>query len=75
MEMATKELSVDLTQATWFKSSKSGPNCDNCVEVAYVIGAVGVRDSKDKAGPALVFAPGDWQAFVASARGGLFGRN
>ena len=25
---------MDLTQATWFKSSKSGPNCDNCVEVA-----------------------------------------
>ncbi|MEV0424947.1 DUF397 domain-containing protein [Micromonospora sp. NPDC049836] len=68
--MATKEFPVDLTQATWFKSSKSGPNCDNCVEVAYVPGAVGVRDSKDKTGPALVFAPGDWHAFVAGARSG-----
>ena len=57
MEMATKRFPEDLTQATWFKSSKSGPNCDNCVEVAYVIGAVGVRDSKDKTGPALVFRP------------------
>ena len=46
--MATKRFPEDLTQATWFKSSKSGPNCDNCVEVAYVTGAVGVRDSKDK---------------------------
>ena len=69
-----KEFPVDLTQAGWFKSSKSGPNCDNCVEVAYVTGAVGVRDSKDKTGPALVFAPGDWHAFVASTRDGAFGR-
>ncbi|MEH0937280.1 DUF397 domain-containing protein [Micromonospora psammae] len=70
--MATKRVRRDLTQATWFKSSKSGPNCDNCVEVAYVPGVVGVRDSKDKTGPALVFAPGDWHAFVAGARDGAF---
>lgn len=74
MEMATKEFPVDLTHATWFKSSKSGPNCDNCVEVAYVTGVVGVRDSKDKTGPALVFAPGDWHAFVTGARDGVFAR-
>lgn len=72
MEMATKEFPVDLRHATWFKSSKSGPNCDNCVEVAYVTGAVGVRDSKDKTGPALVFAPGDWHAFVTRTRSGGF---
>lgn len=65
---------MDLTGATWFKSSKSGPNCDNCVEVAYVTGAVGVRDSKDKTGPALVFAPASFRAFVGGARGGAFGR-
>ncbi|MER7460472.1 DUF397 domain-containing protein [Micromonospora sp. NPDC126480] len=73
--MATKEFPVDLTQATWFKSSKSGPNCDNCVEVAYVTGAVGVRDSKDRSGPALTFSPGGWRAFVTGARGGTFGRD
>ncbi|WBB65703.1 DUF397 domain-containing protein [Micromonospora sp. WMMD812] len=71
--MATKRFPVDLTQATWFKSSKSGPNCDNCVEVAYVTGAVGVRDSKDRTGPALIFAPGDWREFVARTREGSFG--
>lgn len=75
MEMATKRFPGDLTQAAWFKSSRSGPNCDNCVEVAYVIGAVGVRDSKDKTGPALVFAPGEWNAFVADARNGAFGQH
>jgi hypothetical protein len=72
--MATKG-SLDLTQAAWFKSSKSGPNCDNCVEVAYVTGAVGVRDSKDKTGPALIFSRADWQAFVAGARSGAFVRD
>jgi hypothetical protein len=69
--MATKRFPVDLTHARWFKSSRSGPNCDNCVEVAFVAGAVGVRDSKDPSGPALVFAPGDWHAFVDGARDGV----
>lgn len=68
MEMATKRVLADLTQASWFKSSRSGPNCDNCVEVAFVPGAVGVRDSKDPTGPALVFAPGDWLAFVGGTK-------
>ncbi|WP_229399005.1 DUF397 domain-containing protein [Micromonospora okii] len=73
--MATKGFHGDLTQATWFKSSKSGPNCDNCVEVAYVTDAVGVRDSKDKSGPNLTFTPVDWHAFVAGARNGMFARD
>ncbi|QKW15399.1 DUF397 domain-containing protein [Verrucosispora sp. NA02020] len=58
-------------QRGWFKSSKSGPNCDNCVEVnADTAGVVGVRDSKDKAGPVLSFAPLDFVAFVDAARRG-----
>jgi hypothetical protein len=75
VEIATEELPVDLTQATWFKSSKSGPNCDNCVEVGYATGAVGVRDSKDRTGPVLVFDPRDWHAFVAGARQGRFSQD
>ncbi|MEU0078511.1 DUF397 domain-containing protein [Micromonospora tulbaghiae] len=50
----------------WFKSSKSGPNCDNCVEVRDG-DTVGVRDTKDRGGPALTFAPGAWQAFATAA--------
>lgn len=60
---------------TWFKSSKSGPNCDNCVEVnvgGAVPGAVAVRDTKDRQGPALAFAPAGYQRFVDAVRqGGL----
>ncbi|WP_019901296.1 DUF397 domain-containing protein [Salinispora arenicola] len=56
----------DLTGAMWRKSSRSGGNGGQCVEVAdNLSGVVGVRDSKDPTGPALVFGPTAWRAFVA----------
>ncbi|MEU8327430.1 DUF397 domain-containing protein [Micromonospora sp. NPDC048839] len=43
----------------------SGRADGNCVEVVdNVPGIVGVRDSKDPAGPALLFGPVAWRAFV-----------
>lgn len=57
---------MDLIGATWRKSTRSGSGGGNCVEVADNLpGVVGVRDSKDPAGPALVFRPASWRAFVA----------
>ncbi|MCG5445551.1 DUF397 domain-containing protein [Micromonospora sp. NIE79] len=57
---------MDLTNATWRKSRRSGSSGGNCVEVADNLpGVVGVRDSKDPAGPALTFGPAAWRAFVA----------
>ncbi|WP_063059598.1 DUF397 domain-containing protein [Nocardia sienata] len=53
----------DLTGVSWFKSSYSQPSGD-CVEVAHATDAVGVRDSKNPAGPMLVFAPAEWDAFI-----------
>lgn len=54
----------DLSQANWFKSSRSGGSKE-CVEVAFLNGGnVAVRDSKDPSGPALVFSPGEWDAFT-----------
>ena len=42
---------MDLTSATWRKSSYSGGNGGNCVEVAVLAGGRrAVRDSKDPAG-------------------------
>jgi Domain of unknown function (DUF397) len=59
--------------ASWVKSSFSGPQ-GNCVEVARVDdGAVAVRNSRYPAGPALVFTPAEWDAFLAGARAGEFG--
>ncbi|MGC5014097.1 DUF397 domain-containing protein [Streptosporangium sp. DT93] len=54
---------VDLTTATWRKSSLSGANGD-CVEVADLGGVVAVRDSKNPGGPALVLTRDTWSAFV-----------
>jgi hypothetical protein len=62
---------MDLTSVDWRKSRKSGNNGGNCVEVARSLrGIVAVRDSKDPEGPALLFAPGDWQTFAASVKAG-----
>ncbi|GAA2503655.1 hypothetical protein GCM10010406_45270 [Streptomyces thermolineatus] len=49
----------------WFKSSYSDNEGGNCVEVAVAPGAVHVRDSKDRGGPSLAFAPDAWAAFTA----------
>jgi hypothetical protein len=70
--MTSKGLSVDLSSAVWRKSSRSGPYTDNCVEVAFVGGAIAVRDSKDPGGGVLVFTPGEWDAFVDGAKAGEF---
>jgi hypothetical protein len=60
---------MDLTGALWRKSSRSSGNGGDCVEVADNLpGVVGVRDSKDRTGPALTFDPTSWRAFVASVK-------
>lgn len=97
-----KDLRVDLTQAAWRKSTRSGPYSDNCVEVAEVqvevgtqahphwrtssrsqlgqdcvqvaamVDAVAVRDSKHPDGPVLLFTQGEWDAFIGGAKDGEF---
>ncbi|WP_433346739.1 DUF397 domain-containing protein [Micromonospora sp. CA-111912] len=60
---------MDLTGAVWRKSTRSSGNQGDCVEVAdNLSGVVGVRDSKDRRGPVLVFAPANWSAFVTYAK-------
>ncbi|MBE1492395.1 DUF397 domain-containing protein [Plantactinospora soyae] len=54
----------DLEPAVWRKSSRSSPNGSNCVEVAGLAEAVGVRDSKDVTGPVLRFTPYAWASFT-----------
>ncbi|WP_280497092.1 DUF397 domain-containing protein [Nocardia asiatica] len=65
-------MNTSLSDVTWFKSSYSSAEKD-CVEVAFVgANSVGVRDSKDPAGPALVFTPTEWDSFISCiARGDL----
>jgi hypothetical protein len=60
----------NLRDADWRISSFSGTG-SSCVEVAANLpGIVAVRDSKDRRGPALVFAPSQWRALVGTIRHG-----
>ena len=62
---------MDLTRAEWRKSSYSGGNGGACVEVGRNLpNVVAVRDSKNPAGPALVFPAAGWQGFTASVKAG-----
>jgi hypothetical protein len=60
---------MDLSNATWRKSSYSGGNGGNCVEVAALPDSSrAVRDSKNPDGPKLTFTPAAWQAFTTAVR-------
>lgn len=72
MEIATKGYSIDLDDARWFTSSRGGPDHANRVEVAFVGEAIAVRDSQNPDGPALIFTPAEWDAFVGGAKDGEF---
>jgi uncharacterized protein DUF397 len=72
VEIETKGLRVNLANAVWQKSTRSGPVSDNCVEIAFVDGAVAMRDSKHPDGPVLLFTAEEWDAFVEGAKDGEF---
>jgi hypothetical protein len=58
---------TDLPHAQWQKSSYSGDNGGSCIEVATLAGGtIGVRDSKDPHGPALIFPAAAWATFVTT---------
>ena len=61
----------DLSRAHWRKSSHSSGN-GACVEIAETSDLIAVRDSKDPAGPKLVFTAPEWEAFTAGVRDGEF---
>ncbi|WP_282090526.1 DUF397 domain-containing protein [Streptomyces tendae] len=60
---------IDLSTVTWRKSSYSNQDGGNCVEVAPNLPSlVPVRDSKDPARGALLFAVPAWAAFLDGVR-------
>jgi uncharacterized protein DUF397 len=58
----------------WFTSSFSGGNGDSCVEVAFLPGAVAVRDTKDRTLPPHRHSRSSWTEFLAAVRSGEFTR-
>lgn len=54
----------DRVDVRWRKSSHSGPQGGECVEVAALAPVVAVRDSKDPGGPRLSFGVGEWRVFA-----------
>jgi hypothetical protein len=56
------------TTSNWRKSSYSGANGGECVEVATTAGAVMVRDSTDRGGDTLTVPAAAWRAFVVAVR-------
>jgi hypothetical protein len=65
-----------LTGATWIRSGRSGPTGGNCVEVAFLAdGQIAMRNSRHPQGPALIFTRSEWDAFLAGAKDGEFGRS
>jgi hypothetical protein len=61
-----------LPVTAWRKSRYSNPS-GNCVEMAELAaGGVAVRNSRDPNGPALIFTPAEWHAFVGGVIDGDF---
>ncbi|MFI8950418.1 DUF397 domain-containing protein [Streptomyces sp. NPDC053750] len=63
---------TDLLGVRWLRSSYS-TGANNCVETARPAagrwaGLLAVRDSKNPAGPALLFSPESWASFTAGIR-------
>lgn len=58
---------IEDTRPAWRKSSHSGGNNGDCIEVANTLGEL--RDSKNPAGPTLL---GDCAALLAEVKAGRF---
>ncbi|WP_289009410.1 DUF397 domain-containing protein [uncultured Thermomonospora sp.] len=60
---------MDLSKAAWRKSTHSGGNMGECVEVATNLpGIVAVRDSKNPNGPVLMFTHEEWKTFLRNIK-------
>ncbi|MFE9340956.1 DUF397 domain-containing protein [Streptomyces sp. NPDC007063] len=68
--MKNEQAAARPPELPWHKSSYSGPDGGDCVEVAEAPAAVYVRDSKEPRGPVLSVPSTQWAAFVAFARRG-----
>ncbi|MER5885604.1 DUF397 domain-containing protein [Streptomyces sp. NPDC001941] len=61
---------MSATDLAWYKSSHSGSQGDDCIEVAVTTGTVHVRDSKDIQRPHLTVSRAKWRRFVGHLTAG-----
>jgi hypothetical protein len=52
------------TALRWFKSTYSGSDGGNCIEVAILPSTIHIRDSKTPTTPHLTVSPSAWAAFL-----------
>jgi Domain of unknown function (DUF397) len=62
---------MERVDTTWRKSSHSGANGGQCIEVGATPGAVLVRDSKETDGAVLAFGRKAWETFAAKVKADL----
>lgn len=62
--MKTTDTSTPTPELTWHKSSYSGAEGGECVEVASGQQAIHVRDSKRADGSFLTLTPNSWTHFI-----------
>ncbi|MFJ4947574.1 DUF397 domain-containing protein [Streptomyces sp. NPDC088760] len=65
--MNIAESSAAVSDLAWFKSSYSGTEGGDCVEVAAGTGVVHIRDSKAVGGPVIRVSREAWAGFVREA--------
>ncbi|MFJ3696999.1 DUF397 domain-containing protein [Streptomyces sp. NPDC090052] len=65
--MITARISPIASGLAWRKSSYSGAEGGQCVEVAAVAEHVHIRDSKHTGGPILTVGPEAWVGFIGLA--------
>ena len=61
---------MDRGSVSWRKSSYSGGNGGECIEVGGHAASVLVRDTKDRQGPMLTFTPEAWRRFAGQLKAG-----
>ncbi|GGU84815.1 hypothetical protein GCM10010275_19900 [Streptomyces litmocidini] len=67
------ETNQNLAGARWRKSSYSGDNGGERIEIAGLTAHIAIRDSKNPEGPAFLAAPAAFTAFVSAAVEGRIG--
>ncbi|MGW8329892.1 DUF397 domain-containing protein [Streptomyces sp. NPDC055897] len=73
MMLVENGVPADRIEGARWQKARASIGAGECVEMARLAeGAVAVRNSRFPAGPALVFTPGEWSAFLSGAKGNEF---